>query len=130
MKILIIVLLFSFSRFNQAYGQVSWESVSTKTGVIEPPNPGMEQTSAAVADFDKDGINDFCISERTKAPAMVWYRRTPNGWERYVVEDSICFIEAGTVAVDVDRDGDLDIVARRRKQNKSGLVVGKSISRF
>ncbi len=34
-----------------------------------------------------------------------------NGWKRYVIEDSICFIEAGTIAFDVDNDGDHDIIA-------------------
>ena len=106
-----MIFMFSCSCFYKVHGQVSWELVSSKSGEIEPPNSGMEQTSAAVADFDKDGLNDFCISERTKAPSMVWYRRKAGGWERYVVEDSICFIEAGTVALDVDMDGDLDIIA-------------------
>ena len=92
-------------------GQVRWEHKSSKTGDIEIPNSGKEQTSAAVADFDNDGINDFCISERTSAPALVWYRRIPGGWKRYVVEDSVLHIEAGTTAFDVDGDGDMDIIA-------------------
>jgi hypothetical protein len=41
----------------------------------------------------------------------VWYQRIENGWKRRIVEDAICFIEAGTIALDVDRDGDMDIVA-------------------
>jgi hypothetical protein len=64
-----------------------------------------------VADFDNDQINDFCISERTTAPGLVWYQRTDNRWKRHVVEDAICFIEAGTTAFDVDNDGDMDIIA-------------------
>ncbi len=91
--------------------QVRWEHISSATGAIEVPNRGNQQTSAAVADFDNDGINDFCISERTAAPGLVWYKRTPTGWKKYVVEDAICFIEAGTIAFDVDNDGDKDIIA-------------------
>lgn len=94
-----------------AYCQQGWKHLSTGNGDLEIPNPGNEQTSAAVADFDNDGMNDFCISERTGAPALAWYRRSSGGWKRYVVEDSLCFIEAGTTALDVDRDGDLDIIA-------------------
>ncbi len=84
--------------------QVRWEHISSATGAIEVPNRGNQQTSAAVADFDNDGINDFCITERTSAPSVVWYQRTDNGWKRHVVEDAICFIEAGTIAFDVDND--------------------------
>lgn len=94
-----------------ACGQVSWVHISSKTGAIEVPNSGNQQTSAAVADFDNDGINDFCISERTAAPGLVWYRRTSNGWKKSVVEDAICFIEAGTTTLDVDNDDDMDIIA-------------------
>jgi hypothetical protein len=102
-----IILLGSFT----LSAQITWEHLSSKTGAIETPNAGKQQTSAAVADFDNDGINDFCISERTAAPGLVWYRRTENGWKKYVVEDAICFIEAGTIAFDVDNDGDQDIIA-------------------
>ena len=93
------------------YCQVTWEHLSSKTGALEAPNGGSEQTSAAVADFDNDGVNDFCISERTAAPALVWYRRNQQGWKRYIVEAGKLSIEAGTIAFDVDRDGDMDIIA-------------------
>ena len=111
MKTLIVIFLLICTPV--AYGQwhVTWQHLSSRTGDIEAPNSGKEQTSAAVADFDNDGINDFCITERTAAPAVVWYRRLANGWKKYVVEDSICFIEAGTTAFDVDNDGDMDIIA-------------------
>jgi hypothetical protein len=91
--------------------QIRWEHISSATGAIEVPNKGKQQTSAAAADFDKDGINDFCITERTSAPSVVWYQRTEKGWKRHIVEDAICFIEAGTIAFDVDNDGDMDIIA-------------------
>lgn len=106
-----LILFLSFFLINILNGQISWEHISSKTGAIEAPNAGRQQTSAAVADFDNDGINDFCITERTVAPAVVWYRRINNGWKKYVVEDSVCFIEAGTIAFDVDGDGDQDIIA-------------------
>lgn len=105
---LIVLMLSVQSPFSQA---VKWVEVTSKNGDIEVPNSGKQQTSAAVGDIDMDKINDFCISERTSAPGMVWYRRLSDGWKRYIVEDSICFIEAGTVIFDVDNDGDNDIIA-------------------
>jgi len=56
-----------------------WRHLSSKTGDLPPPNQGNEQTSCIVLDIDKDGTNDFVITERTKAPAVVWYRRGPTG---------------------------------------------------
>jgi len=60
--------------------------ITSKTGAVEVPNSGKQQTSAAVADFDNDGINDFCISERTSAPGMVWYgmvQKSRVRWKKY-----------------------------------------------
>lgn len=96
-----------------AYSQQSptWQHISSKTGGIEVPNQGDQQTSAAVTDFDNDGLLDFCISERTKSPAMVWYRREENGWKKFTVEAEPLHIEAGTTTCDVDGDGDADIIA-------------------
>jgi hypothetical protein len=95
----------------QSGGSASWQHLSTATKDLELPNQGTEQTSATVLDIDGDGINDFAISERTAAPAMVWYRRGEKGWKRYVVEAEPLHIEAGTTFADVDGDGDLDLVA-------------------
>lgn len=111
MKILITTAFFVSCTLVFGQGQVKWQHLSSTTGDIEVPNNGKEQTSAAVADFNNDGINDFCITERTAAPAVVWYKRLEDGWKKYTVEDSICFIEAGTIAFDVDNDGDMDIIA-------------------
>ncbi|MFO7621961.1 MAG: hypothetical protein R6W81_11960 [Bacteroidales bacterium] len=65
-----LILLFILSKL---FGQTEWVHISSITGAIEPPNAGKQQTSCAVADFDNDGINDFCISERTTAPRLdIW----------------------------------------------------------
>jgi hypothetical protein len=64
-----------------------------------------------VFDIDRDGVNDFVITERTAAPAVVWYRRGPQGWSRYVIEAGPLHIEAGSTFADIDGDGDLDFVA-------------------
>ena len=90
---------------------LTWKHLSTKTGDLAVPNAGTQQTSATVFDIDRDGINDFVITERTAAPAVVWYRRGASGWRRYVLEAGPLHIEAGATFADVDGDGDIDFVA-------------------
>ena len=90
---------------------VSWKHLSTASGDLPVPNAGTQQTSATVFDIDKDGVNDFVITERTAVPSVVWYRRTGDGWNRYVIEDEPLKPEAGATFGDVDGDGDRDFVA-------------------
>src|SRR5690349_9803239 len=63
-----------------------WEHLSSKAGDLPVPGESTQQTGAIVADLDQDGLNDFVLSFRQKAPALVWYRRTGKGWDRYVIE--------------------------------------------
>jgi len=104
---------------------VRWKHLSTTKGDLSAPNAGKQQTSSLVLDIDKDGINDFVITERTKAPSVLWYRRSSNGWTRYVVENRPLHIEAGGDFHDVDADGHLDIVFagdwQRELSHYSGL---------
>ena len=88
-----------------------WQKLSSKTGDLPAPGPSEQQTGTIIGDFDHDGVADFMITARKQAPAILWYRRTRSGWEKYVVEDSVLAIEAGGTAADVDGDGDLDILA-------------------
>lgn len=90
---------------------ITWKHLSTKTGDLPLPNSGTEQTSATVFDIDRDGIDDFVITERTAEPAVVWYRRSHSGWTRHIIEAGALHIEAGGTFMDVDGDGDLDFVA-------------------
>lgn len=95
---------------HRASRAIHWIHLSTKSGDLPVPNSGTQQTASLVLDIDKDGVNDFVITERTAAPAAVWYRRTKAGWERYVIEKDPLHIEAGGAFADIDGDGDLDIV--------------------
>jgi hypothetical protein len=88
-----------------------WVLLSTARGEIEKPNTGTQQTSATVFDIDKDGLNDFVITERTAAPSVIWYRRHAGGWTRGVIEGEALRPEAGATFGDVDNDGDLDFIA-------------------
>src|SRR5438445_4854852 len=87
-----------------------WKLLSSSTGDLPIPGPSTEQTGAVVADFDKDGTNDFILSFRKVAPALVWYRHAGAGWSRYVIETNFLTVEAGGAVYDIDGDGDLDVV--------------------
>jgi FG-GAP-like repeat len=89
---------------------MQWVHLSTKNGDLPVPNSGAQQTACLVLDIDKDGVNDFVVTERTAAPAAVWYRRTKKGWMKYVIENHPLHVEAGGAFADIDGDGDLDIV--------------------
>lgn len=39
----------------------------------------------------------------------MWYRRSPRGWDRYVIEKEFLTLEAGGAAFDIDGDGDPEI---------------------
>jgi hypothetical protein len=96
--------------FGQARRNIKWKHLSTVNGDLAVPNAGRQQTSTIVCDIDKDGVNDFVVSERTEAPSVLWYRRGKSGWTRYVVDDEPLHIEAGGEFHDIDGDGDLDII--------------------
>lgn len=90
--------------------QIQWQHLSTTNGTIPAPGPSQQQTAAVVADLDKDGANDFILAFRQKPPAVLWYRRTAAGWDRYLVETNYLTVEAGGAVHDIDGDGDPDIV--------------------
>ena len=71
---------------------------------------GIEQTSSLVADIDKDGVNEFFITDRSVTPSVIMYKYNKGKWDRYVIDDSPLTIEAGNAAIDIDHDGDLDII--------------------
>src|SRR5438445_8949074 len=61
--------------------EIKWQHLTSKNGDLPVPGESTQQTGAIVADFDRDGVNDFVLSFRQKAPALVWYRRTTKSWD-------------------------------------------------
>jgi hypothetical protein len=87
---------------------IKWEHLSSLKGDLPPAGVG-EQVSTLILDIDQDGKNDFVIAGWGK-PSMVWYRRTTDGWDKYLLDEGTEYIEAGGDYTDIDGDGDLDIV--------------------
>ena len=90
---------------------IKWLHLSSKNGELPVPGTSTQQTGLLAAKLDKASpATDFVISFRVVAPALVWYRHTSQGWDRYVIEREFLRIEAGGAAYDIDGDGDTDIV--------------------
>ncbi|MEK9136210.1 MAG: VCBS repeat-containing protein, partial [Bacteroidota bacterium] len=102
------LLYFSSGEVN---GQsIQWTHLTSKEGALPPPNAGDQQTASIILDIDRNGVNDFVISERTQSPSVVWYRWTAGSWTKYVIDTTTLSTEAGGASEDIDRDGDMDIV--------------------
>lgn len=87
-----------------------WNHLSSAHGDLPVPGPSLQQTGALVGDLDKSGVNGFVLSFRQKPPALVWYRKSPAGWERLVIDKDYLTVEAGGVVYDVDGDGYPDLI--------------------
>lgn len=87
-----------------------WLHLSSRQGDLPVPTTSRQQTAAVVADLDQDGLNDFVLAFRETGPALVGYRRTQTGWDRYVIEKDYLTIEAGGAVWDIDGDGYPDLV--------------------
>lgn len=94
----------------KAVSTVRFQVLSSSSGELPAPGTSTEQTGAVVGDFDRDGTNDFVLSFRKVAPALVWYRPASKGWSRTVIEPEFLTVEAGGAVHDIDSDGDLDLV--------------------
>jgi sugar phosphate isomerase/epimerase len=91
--------------------EIRWEHFSSRNGDLPAPGTSREQTGILTARIDRDSpATDFVMSFRVVGPALVWFRRTPAGWDRYVIEKEFLTLEAGGASYDIDGDGNNDIV--------------------
>ncbi|MDB4583801.1 FG-GAP-like repeat-containing protein [Draconibacterium sp.] len=97
--------------------KIDWQHIDSNKAGIESPNGAEQQTSGVVFDIDKDGINDFIITERKTSPSVVWYKKNGEKWDRYILDDRPLRIEAGAAFYDIDNDGDLDPVFAGESQS-------------
>ncbi len=102
----------------QQTDRVQWSHLSSATGQIPKPDVG-RQVATLILDIDKDGVNDFVVASYEK---IAWFRRTADGWQRYAIENGATGvrIEAGGDVLDIDGDGDLDIL--EGAQSKAGEI--------
>lgn len=87
---------------------VEWVHLTSRNGDLPAADVG-RQSAAVVLDIDKDGADDFAIAGWGDT-SMVWFRRTADGWQRYLLDNRKSHIEAGGAYCDMDGDGDLDIL--------------------
>jgi hypothetical protein len=97
-------------RFDESF-RVCWRRLSNHSGEFARAGVA-QQSSAVVADIDRDGRDDFVIAGWSPKTSMVWFRSTAKGPERHLIDDRQSHIEAGGVAFDMDGDGDLDILQK------------------
>jgi hypothetical protein len=88
----------------------SWKHLSSARGELPNPGGSHQQTGLLAASLDKAKASGFVIGYRVHGPALVWFRPSPAGWQRVVIEEEFLRLEAGGAAHDIDRDGDLDLV--------------------
>lgn len=94
-----------------AVAQTNWVYESTANGKIPRPWESTQQTASLIADLTGDGVGDVVMACRQKPPCLIFYSRKPNGqWQRYLIDNDYLTIEAGGASVDMDGDGDLDLV--------------------
>ena len=89
---------------------LSWQHIPSGSQQLPTPQTSNQQTASLILDIDKDSDKDFVIASRGAPKSVVWFRRSNNGWEQFVIDNESLRIEAGGGFHDIDADGDLDVV--------------------
>ncbi|MCB9385614.1 MAG: VCBS repeat-containing protein [Bryobacterales bacterium] len=105
-----VLSFFLLAAMASAQSPPRWRHLSSAAGELPAPGPSDQQTAALACDIDSDGDADFFIGARVVGPAVTFFRRGTDGWEKLVVEPEFLRIEAGGACHDIDGDGDRDIV--------------------
>ena len=76
---------------------------------LDDPKTAVRVANVQVVDFDRDGLNDILVCDAARN-AVILYRQIPGGpFQERVLADALKCPAHATV-VDLDKDGDLDVV--------------------
>lgn len=114
---LILLLIIQVAACSRAQNP-SWKLFSSSGGAVPIRHTGTQQTASVLIDVNGDGIREFVIAERAKAPSVVLYRLEQRNWKTSVIDDRQLNIEAGGAVWDIDGDGDEDLILGGDWQSK------------
>jgi hypothetical protein len=89
-------------------------------------SPGLG--SSVLADFDKDGDLDFAVLVRN-GPLLLFENRGREAWAQHTIGEA-AVVQLGSTALDVDRDGWIDIVIGGYWYRNPGKPAGAPFARY
>lgn len=96
-----------------------WIHLSSTYGELERPNEGKFQTNCLIADFNKDGKDEFIVTEKTESPSVIMYVHSEGKtWQKYSIEKRKTPTGEAADFCDIDGDGDLDIAIGSEETNQ------------